>query len=94
MEVEQITQTEIVSRYAETQQCSKEKLNKLLSQHREKYKPTGFLLLRCEGVGSPYFGLKEIIPFGPNHKVKEIPNHPISPRGLESDMSTIEAWTP
>lgn len=58
-----------------------------LDNQVKKYQPEGFMILECEQFDSSRFGDRVVLPFGPNNTFKEVPNHPVSPRGLASDMS-------
>ncbi len=81
--------------YCETQEQTPEGLRAVLQQQSERYQPLGYMLLRCEMMDSSRLGTRVILPFGPNNTFKEPPDHPISPRGLASDMSVVEAlWIP
>ena len=92
MTPQQITKQELIALYCESQNSTPEKLESILNVQTQQYRPKGFMLLRCDMMDSSYFASRTILPFGPNNTFKEIPDHPISPRGLASDMSVVEAW--
>ena len=86
---------EFAKLYCETQKQTPEGLAEILTQQHARFRPIGFMLLRCEMLDSSRLGSRTILPFGPNNTYKEPPDHPISPRGLASDMSVVEAlWIP
>lgn len=84
-----MTFTELAAHYCRTQESTPEELRATLLKQIERYAPVGFMLLRCEMFDSHRFGSHTILPYGPNNTHKEPPGHPISPRGLASDMSTV-----
>ena len=62
-----------------------------LQQQVDKYQPDGWLMLECQVLGSSSLGQLSILPFGPNNTLKAVPDGPVSPRGLASDMSVVVA---
>ena len=84
-----MTFKEVADLYCDRQEQSPEGLREILLGQKERYSPTGFMLLECPMMDSSYFGSLAILPFGPNNTFKEVPNHPISPRGLASDTSVV-----
>jgi hypothetical protein len=70
-----------------------EKLLEILEAQAAEYQPTGWMLLECQMFDSSTFGHFTIFPYGPNNSFKEIPTHPVSPRGLASDMSVATHYT-
>lgn len=91
--MKEIPLLEMVRLYCETQEAEPMDVMLKLQLQRETYRPTGFMLLRCVMLDSSYLGTRVIVPYGPNNTFKEPPDHPISPRGLASDMSTVEEIT-
>lgn len=87
-----ITKEALIALYCKSQDCTPEDLEKRLESQKQEWHPIGFMLLKCEVFDSSRFGDRVILPFGPNNTFKEIPDHPISPRGLASDISVVEAW--
>lgn len=86
---------EFAKLYCESQECTPEELREKLNSLIHTYQPMGFMLLRCEMMDSSRFGSRVILPYGPLNTFKHPPDHPISPRGLASDMSVVEAlWIP
>ena len=65
-------------------------LDRLLVQ-KARYNPTGWMLLECQMMDSHHHGSLTILPYGGTATYKEVPTHPISPRGLASDMSVVIA---
>jgi hypothetical protein len=76
-------------RYCETQMQSPEGLREVLKAQVSRFNPTGFMLLECQMMDSSLLGQCVILPYGPNNTYKEVPTHPLSPRGLASDMSVV-----
>ena len=80
--------------YCDTQVATPSILRGDLEEKIKEFQPEGFVLLRCEMFGSYYFGQHTILPYGPNNTFKAPPDHPISPRGLASDMSVVVGILP
>lgn len=83
----------MVRLYCETQEGEPIDILGRLTEVAEQYKPDGLMLLRCAMMDSSYFGQRVILPYGPKCTFKTPPALPVSPRGLASDMSTVEAIT-
>lgn len=82
---------EFAAKYCETQEQTPEGLLEILRAQKERYSPDGFMLLECQDMCSSKLGNKVILPYGPNNTFKSPPDHPVSPRGLASDMSVVIA---
>lgn len=89
--VPKLSFADFAARYCERQEQTPQELKDILRQQQNKYKSIGWMLLECQDLSSSHMGELVILPFGPHNTFKEIPNRPISPRGLASDMSTVEA---
>jgi hypothetical protein len=89
-----LTLAEFSAKYCERQDNSPEGLKKILVAQKERYQPTGWMMLECVMLDSSLLGSLTILPYGPNNTFKAIPDHPVSPRGLASDMSTVCAVLP
>ena len=61
----------------------------LLADRNKRLNPYGWLLLECQMFDSSRLGLRTLMSFGPENTWKSIPTHPVSPRGLASDMSVV-----
>lgn len=85
---------DFAARYCERQEQTVEGLCEVLKAHIVRFKPEGFLLLECQILDSSYLGSLTILPYGPNNTYKTVPTHPLSPRGLASDMSIVVAVLP
>ncbi len=92
MAAERYTYDQLARRYCERQENTPEELLKTLNAQKTQYHPTGWMLLEAQNFDSSYFGSLVIYPYGPNNSLKEIPDRPVSPRGLASDMSTAVAY--
>jgi hypothetical protein len=84
-----MTFDELAQKYCARQINTPEELRKTLLAQKERYQPLGWVLLECANFNSSKFGDLWILPYGPNNTYKSIPDHPISQRGLASDMSTV-----
>ena len=91
MTIEILPFTEFARRYCERQEQTPDGLQAILRAQRERYQSTGWMLLQCEMMDSSRCGEFTILPFGPNNTHKDVPDRPISPRGLYSDMSMCVA---
>lgn len=82
---------DFAAKYCERQESTPEQLLNTLRAQMERYQPLGWVLLEAQLFDSSYFGSLTVLPYGPNNTYKEIPNHPLSPRGLGSDTSVVVA---
>jgi hypothetical protein len=85
---------EFAKLYCETQVCKPKELRERLEQQHYKFSPRGWFMLECQVLDSSRIGERTILPYGPNNTFKEPPAHPVSPRGLASDMATVKAIMP
>jgi len=85
-----MTWLEFASAYCERQEQTIQGLNQVLRGLVARFNPVGFMLLECEMMDSSYLGSYTILPYGPSNTFLEPPKHPISPRGLASDMSLVK----
>lgn len=85
---------EFAQKYCERQQSTPAQLWLTFNAQKATYKPTGWMLLENHMLGSRRCGDLTILPYGPNNSFKAIPDHPVSPRGLASDMSVVVAIMP
>jgi len=77
--------------YCSSQLSDPEELLAVLREKSEIYQPDGWVLLRCIVLDSSRLGERVILPYGGAATLKSVPNGPISPRGLTSDTSEVEA---
>lgn len=82
---------DFAARYCERQEQTIAGLREILKAQIERFKPDGFMLLECQMMDSSLLGSLTILPYGPNNTYKAVATHPISPRGLASDMSVVVA---
>lgn len=94
MSIPAVSFNQFAAQYCETQECTPEKLREILEAQVANYQPNGFILLECAMMGSTRLGERCILPYGPNNTFKQIPTHPVSPRGIASDMSVVIAVLP
>lgn len=92
MAAERYTYDQLARRYCQRQDNTPAELLKALNAQKTQYNPTGWMLLEAQNFDSSYFGSLVIYPYGPNSTLKEIPDRPVSPQGLASDMSTAVAY--
>ena len=88
-EYKYLTFDEFAALYCKTQQSSKSELRRRLTVQAGQYKPNGWVLLECRVLDSSRLGERVILPYGPENTLTEIPDHPVSPHGLESDQSVV-----
>jgi len=84
-----MTFNEMATLYCERQVNTVEGLRNTLLKQKRLFSPDGWMLLECQQFDSSKFASMVILPYGPNNTHKEVPDHPISPRGLASDMSVV-----
>ena len=89
--IEYLKFDEFARRYCERQEQTPGGLHEVLETQKEAFTPTGWMLLECQMMDSSRMGEYTILPYGPRNTFKSVPDHPISPRGLASDMSTVVA---
>lgn len=90
-QIPKITIEELVRRYCERQEATVEEISTRLGTIQGKMQVQGFMLLECQMLDSSYMGSLTILPYGPGCSFKEVPMHPLSPRGLASDTSLVVA---
>lgn len=92
MAVELLNRESLIARYAAGSNVPAESVAERLWQQEMDYQPDGWMLLQCAYLsGAAHAGELSILPYGPKNTYKEIPETPISPRGLASDMSVVIA---
>lgn len=77
-----------------TRSLALSELHRRLTEVADEFNPDGFILLQCVMLDSSRLGEMTILPVGGRATLKSIPDHPISPRGLASDMSEVVGFTP
>lgn len=92
MSAEKVSIEELARRYCESQESTTDDVLNRLEIVRGRFRPDGFMLLRCEDFCSSRFGHQVILPYGGAATFKSIPEHPVSPRGLASEMSVVVAY--
>lgn len=90
-EPEVLTFDEFAKRYCARQESTRGELLDTLRAQRQKFNPTGWMLLECQVLDSSRLGSYTILPYGPNNTFKEPVSRPVSPRGLASDISVVVA---
>lgn len=89
-----LTFDQFAAKYCERQEQTPEGLRAVLAAQKARYQPEGWFMLECEMMGSSWLGSLTILPYGPNNTWKTPPDHPVTPRGLASDMSCVCALLP
>jgi hypothetical protein len=92
--MKQMTWAEFSKEYCTRQEQTPDGLARVLRTQSTRYNSEGFMLLQCEMLDSSRLGEYVILGFGGTHTFKTIPTHPVSPRGLASDMSMVKGWIP
>jgi len=85
---------EFARRYCERHVNTPDGLAEIFQQQVELFQPDGWLLLECQDFSSSRLGHYVILPYGGQATLKTIPDRPVSPRGLASDMSVVVAVLP
>jgi hypothetical protein len=85
---------QLAKEYCERQVQTPEGLREILMHQKQTYNPDGWILLECRMMDSSRCGSYTILPYGPKNTFKAVPEYPISPRGLASDMSVVVAVMP
>lgn len=85
---------DFAAKYCERQEQTPDGLKAVLTAQKSKFNPEGWIMLECQMLDSSRLGSLAILPYGPNNTFKAIPEHPVSPRGLCSDMSVVCAVLP
>lgn len=91
---ETITRDILVARYCNRQDCEPADLCTQLDQLTVRLAPVGFMLLECHMLDSSRMGELTILPYGGQAMYRDVPDWPISPRGLASDISVVIAVSP
>jgi hypothetical protein len=89
--VPELSMADFAARYCERQESTPERLQETLQAQAAKFRPYGWMLLECVDFSASRLGSYTILPFGPENSYRAIPDHPVSPRGLASDMSVVAA---
>jgi hypothetical protein len=92
MKKEKVTLNKLLVIYCHYQENEPEELRQALETQVEKFGSKGFMLLKCAMLDSSRLGDRVILGYGGNHTYPEIPDKPISPRGVTSDMSVVELY--
>lgn len=89
-----ITVQELITRYCKTQAANPKMTLQRLAQIEAHHGVAGWVLLECVMLDSSKMGERTILPYGPGCTLKTVPDQPMSPRGLASDMSVVIAVAP
>lgn len=88
-----LTLDAMVQEYLTRQEGDPAEVRAQLDSFHSLFQSRGVVLLECQMLGSSKLGEYTLVAFGPRNTLKDIPAHPISPRGLASDMATVKAVT-
>lgn len=80
---------EMAIEYCKRQDASPADVAARLRRLRDRFDPDGLMLLECVVLDSSRLGEYTILPYGGGATFRTIPQKPISPRGLASDMSEV-----
>ena len=93
-EPEILTFPDFAKKYCSRQDCTVQNLENVLRLQKQQYNPDGWMMLECQVMDSSLFGSLVILPYGPRNSWKQVPQIPVSPRGLASDTSVVIAILP
>lgn len=91
MSVDYLDREAFISRCAKNDLAVMAEIRIALQRTEDKFKPEGWVMLECQLLDSSNRGRLAIVPFGPNNTWKTIPEGPVSPGGLASDVSVVVA---
>ena len=91
MTVPELSFADFAAKYCERQESTPENLKGIFTRQTELYHPDGWMLLECHMLDSSRMGSLTILPYGGTATHKVVPDRPVSPRGLASDMSVVVA---
>lgn len=91
MTPEALNYIDFARKYCERQVSTPDELFRRLHSQQVEYQPEGWFMLECQMLDGSRLGELTILPYGPNNTFKTVPDHPVSPRGLASDMSVVVA---
>ncbi len=80
--------------YCSLQDNTPASLEKTLADQYSRFRNTGWMVLECQMMDSSQCGQITLMPYGPGNSYKTVPDRPISPRGLASDMSIVLGFMP
>lgn len=89
-----MTRDEMIAEYCTRQDVTPEDIRYRLDVIAYRDAPDGFMLLECQDFASSHMGSYVMLPYGPKNTYHAPPTHPVSPRGLASDMSVVVATCP
>ena len=92
--IESLGFAQFAAKYCERQEQTPDGLRERLTAQKQRYQPEGWFMLECAMLDSSRLGSLTILPYGPQNTFKTVPDHPVSPRGLASDMSVVCAILP
>lgn len=86
-----LTLDALVQEYLTRQEGDPASVRAQLDAMHDRFQSRGVLLLECQMLGSSRLGEYTLVAFGPRNTLKDVPAHPVSPRGLASDMATVKS---
>ena len=90
--MKKISHEEMIRRYVEHQDNTPEGTRLAMTAvERERPWAQGWMLLECHVLDGSRLGELTLLPYGPGCTFMTPPDHPVSPRGLASDMSVVVA---
>lgn len=84
--------SEFAQLYCERNDSTEEELIEALRVNTGTYQPMFFALMECQMLGSHQLGQRTIVPVGGAATWQNLPDKPVSLRGLASDMSSMIAF--
>lgn len=89
--IDVLTVKELVRKYIERQDAFASATLDRMRAIEDVRDVHGWMLLECHQLDSSHMGEYTLLPYGPGCTFREVPSHPVSPRGLASDMSVVVA---
>lgn len=86
-----ITHQALIERYVDHQMNTVEGTKRAMWTIQKNREVSGWCLLECQMLGGSRMGELTLLPYGPGCTYKAPPTHPVSPRGLASDMAVVVA---
>lgn len=91
--IEKYTFEQFARRYCDRQDSTPQVLLETFRSQLKRFNCVGWFMLEAQLLDSSWMGSLVILPYGGEENTfKEVPTHPVSPRGLASDTSVAVAY--
>lgn len=91
-DVRHASKAELIDLYCERDGATTDDIVSALQVIESGRTVLGWFLLECGMLDSSRLGERTLVPYGPGCTFQRVPGHPVSPRGLASDMATVIAY--